>query len=548
MYKGYGNNLYSISTQPLKVARQRVLFVVSIFLLAFLALVCRLAQVMILNDKEEKRRFEFVPPTISRADIVDRNGTIIATSLPTVSLYACPREIISVEEAAEKIAAALDLNKADLKKKLSSQKKFLWIKRNLSPVQEQAVLNQGIPGIHFLKTERRVYPDKNLFSHVIGGTDVDNVGIAGIEKVFDESLRESSEPIKLSVDVKIQHAVRDELQKSVEEFKALAGAAVVMKISTGEIISLVSFPDFDPNAISDPKAKERFNMITSSAIEPGSSAKVFNTAMAIESGLVAPYTTFDARFPLKVGKFVVHDFKGLGKILTVEEILKFSSNIGSAKIALEVGRAYQRKFFKNVGLLDAVSCELPETQRPLYPALWTEVSSITISYGHGIAFSPLHMITVMSGILNDGILNNPTLLKRDNVASGRRIISKRTSNIMKALLRIDVIEGRNKFAEVSGYCVGGKTGTAEKQKGGKYLKNSNYGGFIGAFPMTNPQYAVYVVLDDPQATPKTHGYKTAGWNAAPTAANIIKRIGSMLGVVASNGPEPDWKSIMRKEV
>ncbi|MDR2158403.1 MAG: hypothetical protein LBO02_03750, partial [Holosporaceae bacterium] len=388
MYRGYGNNLYSLSTRSLKVAKQRTLFAVSIFLILFLLLIFRLFQVMVFNDRGEEHNLEwfFAPPVISRGDIIDRNGAIIATSLPTVSLYACPHEIINVEESAQKIVKALkELDKADVVKKLSSGKRFLWIKRNLSPIQEQAVLNQGIPGMHFLKTERRVYPDENLLAHVIGGTDVDNIGIAGIEKVFDASLRESSRPIALSIDVKIQHAVRDELQKSIAEFSAIGGGAVVMKISTGEIISLVSLPDFDPNKNSDPQEKKRFNMITSSAIEPGSSAKIFNTAMALESGRITPFTVFDARFPLKIGKFTVHDFKGLGAFLSVEEILKYSSNIGSAKIALSIGSRTQKQFFKRIGLLDAVSCELLETQRPLYPRHWSEASSITISYGHGIA-------------------------------------------------------------------------------------------------------------------------------------------------------------------
>jgi cell division protein FtsI (penicillin-binding protein 3) len=549
MYNGYGNNLYSLSTRSIKIAKQRILFAVSVFLLLFFSLIFRLAQVMIFNDRDGENNFEniFVPPVISRADIVDRNGVITATSLPTVSLYACPHEIINAEESAGKIANALkELDKADVIKKLSSWKKFLWIKRNLSPGQEQAVLNEGVPGMHFLKTERRVYPDGNLLSHVIGGTDVDNVGIAGIEKVFDESLQESSKPIALSIDVKIQHAVRDELQKGIEEFSAVGGAAVVMKISTGEIMSLVSIPDFDPNKNSDPTAKERFNMITSSAVEPGSSAKIFNTAMALESGRVTPFTVFDARFPIKIGRFTVHDFKGLGMFLSAEEIMKYSSNIGSAKIALAVGRNFQKNFFKHAGLLDAVSCELLETQRPLYPRNWTDVSSITISYGHGIALSPLHLITVVSGIINDGILNNPTLLKREGAVLGRRIVSQKTSALMRALMRINVTEGRNRFADVPGYCVGGKSGTAEKQKNGRYLKNANYTGFVGAFPMTNPKYSVYIMLDEPKATPKTHGYKTAGWNAAPLGARIIKRIGAMLGIGASSDPEPDWKSIMRK--
>ncbi|MDR0677274.1 MAG: penicillin-binding protein 2 [Holosporaceae bacterium] len=549
MDNSYGNNLFSISSKSLKLMKQRILFVISVFLILFLILIFRLTQVMVFNKREKSHVLDSVFPLISRADILDRRGVIIATSLPTVSLYACPHEILNAKESAEKIASVLkDLNKADIEKKLSSQKKFLWIKRHLSPLQEQEVLNQGIPGMHFLRTEKRVYPDSNLVSHAAGSTDIDNIGISGIEKVFDDSLRESPEPIYLSIDVKVQHAVRDELQKGIDEFSAIGGAAIVMKISTGEIISMVSLPDFDPNINSDPNAKEHFNMVTSSAIEPGSSAKIFNTTMAFESGQITPFTQFDARAPLKVGRFVIHDFKGKKTFLSVEEILKYSSNIGSARIALSVGAAAQKEFFKKIGLLDVISCELLETQRPLYPRHWTDISSMTISYGHGIAFSPLHIITVVSGILNNGFFNNPTLLKRKNAPQVRRIISQKTSDLIKALMRINVTEGTNKFADVPGYCVGGKSGTAEKQRHGQYLKESNYTGFVGAFPMTNPQYSIYLVLDDPKITPKTYGYRTAGWNATPVAARIIKRIGSMLEVPASSDPEPDWKNIIRRSI
>jgi cell division protein FtsI (penicillin-binding protein 3) len=507
----------------------------------------RLAQIMVLDsgDRESVEYSRSIPTPISRADITDRNGVIIATSLPTVSLYACPQEMMNIPEAAEKICNIFEkIDRKQLTAKLLSSRKFLWIKRHLSPSQEQAVLDQGIPGLHFLKTERRVYPDKNLLAHVVGGTNIDNVGIAGIEKVFDQALRESPESISLSIDVKAQHAVRDELQKAILEFSAIGGAAVVMEIATGEIISLVSLPDFDPNKSSDPHSREHFNMVTSSAIEPGSSAKIFNTAMALESGRVTPFTKFDARFPLMVGRYTVHDFKGRGTFLSVEEIMKYSSNIGSAKIALEIGPAAQKKFFKKVGLLDTISCELSETQHPLYPLRWNETSAITISYGHGVALSPLHIITVVSGILNDGNLCNPTLLKR-TAAIGRKILSSKTSNLMRALMRINVTEGANKFADVPGYCVGGKSGTAAKQRGGHYLKNTNYTGFVGAFPMTNPKYSIYVLLDEPKGTVRSHGYRTSGWNAVPTAANIIRRIGPMLGVMVSPGAEPNWGNILR---
>ncbi|MDR3186933.1 MAG: penicillin-binding protein 2 [Holosporaceae bacterium] len=547
MYSRRGSNFYSLSTRALKVAKQRALFAASVFFLLFSLLIFRLAQIMIFDVRGgENPSGQNAPTFISRADIVDRNGVIVATSLPTTSLYACPHEIINLKESVEKIANVFsEINKDDLTKKLSSSKKFIWIKRHLSPSQEQAVLNQGIPGMHLLRTERRVYPDKNLLAHVLGGTDVDNVGISGIEKVFDQTLRESANPVVLSIDTKVQHAVRDELQKGIKEFSALGGAAIVMEIATGSIIALVSLPDFDPNKNSDPEAKERFNMVTSSAIEPGSSAKIFNTAMALEYGVVTPFTKFDARFPLKVGKYTIHDFRGKGMFLSVEEIMKYSSNIGSARIAMKVGPAAQKKFFKRIGLLDMVSCELSETQRPLYPSYWGELNSITISFGHGIAFSPLHLITVASGILNNGVLNTPTLLKRQSIP-GKKILSAKTSSKMKALMRINVLEGTNRLAEVGGYLVGGKSGTAEKQKGGRYLKNVNYNGFMGAFPMTDPKYAVYVLLDDPKATVKTHGYRASGWNTTPTAGNVIRRIGPILGVSVFNGPEPDWHNILRK--
>ncbi len=548
MYENFGHNLYSLSYRALKIAKKRTFVVISVFILAFFVLLVRLAQVMVFSGSDDENSLYMNAPAIAfRADIVDRNNSIIATSLPTVSLYACPHEMIDFNEAAEKTSSIFeDIKKDKFLSRLKKAKKFLWVKRNLSPQQEQEILNQGIPGFHFLKTEKRVYPDKNLLSHVIGGTDIDNNGIAGIEKVFDEALKSSTQPIALSIDMNIQHAVHDELQKAVTEFRAKGGAAIVMKIRTGEIFSLVSLPDFDPNRNLNPNSRERFNMATSSAIEPGSSAKIFNTAMALETKKITPFSQYDARFPIKIGRFTIHDFHGRGTFLSVEEILKYSSNIGSAKIALDVGRKYQREFFEKIGLLDTVACELVETQKPLYPKNWSEISSMTIAFGHGIALSPLHLITVVSGMLNGGMKNNPTLLKKNANVLGERIISEKTSKQIAILMRLNVTEGANKKAEVKGYNVGGKSGTAEKLNRGRYSKTANYTGFIGAFPMPNPEYSVYVVLDEPQATAKTHGFRTAGWIAAPTAAKIIQRIGPMLNVMASNSQEPDWQKMLRK--
>ena len=549
MYMGFGNNFYSITSRPIKVAKQRILLAVSVFFLMFTAIIVRLADVMIFNrNSTNHEKNMMIPQVIERADIVDRNGVVIATSLPTVSLYACPHEILNIPEAVEKISSIFPkMDRKKFENKIRSSKKFLYVKRHLSPTQEQMVLNQGLPGFHFLKTERRVYPDQNLLSHVIGGTDVDNIGIAGIEKVFDDSLRESTTPITLSIDVKVQYAVRDELQQAIEEFSALGGAAIVMEIATGEIISMVSLPDFDPNQNSNPSDKSHFNMATSSAIEPGSSLKIVNTALALDVGEISPFAKFDATKPLKVGRFTIHDYKPKGTYLSVEEILKYSSNIGSAQMVLKVGVDKQKQFFKKIGFLDTVKCELVETQKPLFPKRWTEASSMTISFGHGIAFSPLHLITVFCGLMNDGVLMTPTLLKHETAFPGRQIVSKRTSDLMKILIRLNVTDGSNKLADVPGYCVGGKSGTAEKQKGGRYLKHSNYCGFVGAFPMTAPKYAVYVVLDDPKPTAKTFGYATAGWNANPTAAKIIKRIGPMLGIVTVDEGQINWNEQLKRK-
>nr|MCR4555912.1 penicillin-binding protein 2 [Alphaproteobacteria bacterium] len=314
-----GHNLYSRTYRALMIAKKRTFVVISVFIFAFLVLIVRLAHVMIFNKNDDENSLYANAPTIAfRADIVDRHNNIIATSLPTVSLYACPHEMIDFDEAAEKTCAVFkDIEKEKFLHRLKKSKKFLWVKRNLSPTQEQEILNQGIPGFHFLKTEKRVYPDKNLLSHVIGGTDIDNNGIAGIEKVFDEALKSSTQSIALSIDLNIQHAVHDELQKAIDEFRAKGGAAIVMKIKTGEIFSLVSLPDFDPNRNENPNSRERFNMATSSAIEPGSSAKIINTAMALETKKITPFSQYDARFPIKIGRFTIHDFHGRGTHLSV---------------------------------------------------------------------------------------------------------------------------------------------------------------------------------------------------------------------------------------
>lgn len=544
MYDQFLKNSY-VKTS-LSVARQRVAIGIAIFSAIFLVLAIRLIQVMVFDAEQfcKQHNESFRQLNIFRADILDRNGQLIATSLPTVSAYAKIKEIQNIQEAAEKIIDVFpEINKSDLIKKFSSDKKFIWIKRHLSPVQEQKLLNLGIPGIEFLKTERRVYPDSSLVSHVVGFTDIDNCGISGIEKSFDDVLKFSKNPVQLSIDLRIQHAVRQELLAGIQEFSAKGAACIVMKMDTGEILSMVCLPDFDPNIVTNPSNKANFNFATSAAIEPGSSGKIINTALAIKNG-ISTHKKFDARFPLAVGRFRINDFKGKGTFLSVAEILKFSSNIGSAKIALEIGPSIQKEFFKELGLLSQMKFELLEVQQPLFQKKWTEVTTMTISYGHGIAFSPLHLIMAVSGILNNGIMQNPTLLKVTNLPKGKRVVSEKVSKQLQYLLRLNVLEGTNKKAEVKGYFVGGKSGTSEKIKGKSYQKNANYTSFIGSFPMGAPRYAVYILLDEPQATEYTFGFKTAGWNAVPLSAKIIAKIIAILGIVPYRNAEPNWNDML----
>lgn len=538
---GFGNiSAFKDEYYSLEQGKRRIFFVLFCFCILFGCIYFRLYQTMVesrlrVSCNSVKTRECTVP--CARADILDRNGEIIATNIPTISVYAIPTDIIDVDAAVAGLASVFpDIKKSELFDKLKTQKKFVWIKRHISPNQKNLVLSLGIPGVCFLNTEHRVYPNKNLCSHIIGFTDVDNNGISGLEKSLDDTLKKNDDPIELSVDIRVQNAVRDEIIRAVETFKALGGAALVMRVKTGEIISMVSYPDFDPNLIKSSNGKENFNVLVNSALEPGSSAKILNTAFALEKGHFKLSTQFDASEPIKIGRFTVHDYHGKYTKLSVEDIFKYSSNIGSAKIALSIGADKQKEFFKEIGALDKISFELSGVQKPLFPKVWTDVNAITISYGHGIAMCPLHFAKIVGGLVNNGIMHSPTLIKRSDFGNivGRRIISENTSSKLRQVLRANVTDGTNKKADAKGYLVGGKTGTSEKNQKGKYLKNQNINFFVGAFPIDDPEYLIVVVLDDPKGIKETYSYAAAGWNAAPTAAAITSKIAGYLGVEASN--------------
>ncbi|WP_119459085.1 peptidoglycan D,D-transpeptidase FtsI family protein [Rhodospirillaceae bacterium SYSU D60014] len=521
--------------RALEIGRTRLLLAAALFAVAFSVVGMRLIGVTLLQEGGEPSLADVPQQTMrtERADIIDRNGVLLATNLETASLYANPRQVLDAEEAARRIVEVLpEVDHADLVARLSSDRSFIWIKRNLTPRQQYEVNRLGIPGLHFQKEERRVYPQGALTAHVVGFSDIDNRGLAGIELSFNDVLRGGQEPLQLSLDLRIQHILHEELSQAITDFDGIGGAGIVLDTRTGEVLAMVSLPDFDPNAPGSATADARFNRATLGLYEMGSTFKIFNTAMALESGTARLDSTYDASKPIRIGGFTIHDFHGEDRRLTVPEVFIYSSNIGSAKMAEEVGPQAQKAFMKRLGMLRAAGIELPEVGEPMYPAPWRPINMMTISYGHGIAVSPLHVVSAVSAMVNGGVMRPATLIERapHEVSVGDRVISADTSAIMRRLLRLVVEEGTGSFAKAPGYLVGGKTGTAEKLSGGNYNKNARVASFVGAFPMNDPRYVVLAMIDEPKPNATSYGYATGGWVAAPAVGRLVQRMATLVGM------------------
>jgi cell division protein FtsI (penicillin-binding protein 3) len=438
-----------------------------------------------------------------------------------------------------------DVDAADLKRKLNQPgRAFVWIKRQVSPEERDAVYNLGIPGVAYVNERKRVYPQGRLAAHTVGYVDVDTKGIAGIEKYLDDagaiytaSLAEPGKPIsapaQLAMDVRVQHALVDELSKAIIKFKAAAGGGIVMDIETGEIVALASLPDFNPNADSKSVGKDQQNRMLSGVYELGSVIKAVTFAMAFDAGVINMNSKYDARFPLVIGSARINDFHAQRRVLSVPEIFTNSSNIGTAKMALDVGIEGHQEFLGRVGLLDRLVTEVPESAKPLLPKKWGKLVSATAAFGHGFAVQPLQGLSVVAGILNNGKMVPPTFMRRsieEADVMSKQIVKERVSANMRELFRLNAVEGSAGKADVPGFRVGGKTGTAEKVVKGRYSKDHRLASFIGAFPMDKPRYAILVMLDEPKPLPETYGFATSGWNAVPTAGNIIGRVAPLLEI------------------
>ncbi|CUJ89635.1 Peptidoglycan synthase FtsI [Shimia thalassica] len=533
-------------------AESRLFFMAVVFLGLFVTVGARMALLAVSEPMEPRAATSGSSITTQRADIVDRKGRILATNLETHSLYAQPQAMIDKERVAQELVAIFpDLDEDRLVRDFTGKRKFLWVKKKISPEQRQAVHDIGDPGLLFGPREMRLYPNGRLAAHVMGGASfgkedvhaAEVIGVAGVESYFDDVLRDPAnggKALTLSLDLTVQDATERVLYGGMKLLNAKGAAAVLMDVHTGEILALASLPDFDPNdrprppTEGNPSDSPLFNRAVQGLYELGSTFKIFTAAQAMELGLASPSTLIKTAGPLRWGKFKIRDFHNYGPQLTLTKVIVKSSNIGTARMAQVIGAKRQQDFLRDLGFFDPTPVEIVEAKgaQPLLPKNWSELSAMTVSYGHGLSSSPLHLAAGYAAVANGGKRVIPTLLKRDTPQEGPRVMSEASSREARQMLRKVVTEGTASFGEVPGYAVGGKTGTADKPKerGGGYYEDKVIATFASIFPAHDPKYVLIVTLDEPVETSGAKPRRTAGWTAVPVAAEMIGRVAPLLGL------------------
>jgi len=532
-------------------AEGRLLVMAVAFLCAFAVVGGRMALMATSEPVEPLANATGTAIAAQRADIVDREGRILATNFETHSLYAQPPQMIDPVAAAKGLAKIFpDLDEKRLLEDFTGKRKFLWIRRKISPEQKQAVHDLGDPGLLFGPREMRLYPNGKLAAHVLGGASfgkegvsaAEVIGVAGVEKQFDAYLRDpanGADPLQLSLDLTIQAATERVLAGGMKLMNAKGATSVLMDVHTGEVISVVSLPSFDPNdrphapVEGDPSDSPLFNRSVQGVYELGSTFKIFTAAQAVDLGLVNSDTIIDIRGPLRWGKFRIKDYKNYGNELSVTKIIVKSSNIGTARLAQQIGTKRQKQFLAALGMFDPTPFEIFEAAagQPLLPKNWSELSTMTISYGHGLSTSPMHLAAGYATIANGGHYVSPTILKQDGPQYGPRVLSDSAAAAARVMLRKVVTEGTASFGEVPGYAVGGKTGSADKPKPrGGYYKDRLISTFATMFPAHDPKYVLIVTLDEPSIYSMGETRRTAGWTAVPIAAELIGRVAPLLGL------------------
>ena len=530
-----------VSKSPL-----RIRLVAVVFAALYLLFIGRLAYLGLKPDPHSDRREASEAVSAARPNLVDRNGEVLAQDIKVMSVFAEPRRIIDKDEATELVTAILpDVNARELRDKLGSRKGFVWIKREVTPEQQQALFRLGLPGVGFMPENKRIYPNGPLGAHVLGFTNSDNNGIAGIEKYVDGQgladlhgagfnlAPENLNPIALSLDMRATHAVRDELVHAMERFSAKAAAAAILDVNTGEVIAEASLPDYDPNNPTDALKSNNINRLTVGVYEMGSTFKALSIAMALDSNKVNLNTRIDARGPLAAGRSFIHDYHPEGHPLTVPEVFTYSSNVGTARMALMVGIEGHKAFLRKMGQMDRMRTELPENAEPIVPRNWSLVSTMTIAFGHGLAVAPLQAMMAVGALLNGGYMIVPTFLKRpadfDKTAM-TRVVRPETSESLRYIMRLNAEIGTAKKANVPGYYVGGKTGTAEKVINGHYNKNKLFTTFMAVVPADKPRYLFMTVMDEPQGLAQDGHFATAAYNAGYVTGRLIERVSPLLGL------------------
>lgn len=539
--------------QPLKPRfnpRRRVAIVAGAFAIIYGIIGARL---VMLGLESPKEKLSGLPPApVARPDILDRNGVTLATDIPRISIFAEPNRMIDLNEAVEGLTSVFpDLSPLELRRQLEVRSGFVWIRRMVTPAEKEKVWALGIPGVGFRTEARRFYPNGREAAHVLGSVNLDNTGISGIEKWIDanglQDLKATGvdfkkgdlTPVRLSLDLRVQHVLSDELAKAVTKFDAIAGAGMVLDVRNGEVLALASLPDFDPNMAEDALKPDRINRINVGVYEMGSTFKALTTAMALDSGIYKIDSVLDASQPLRFGKLRINDYRGKGRPLTVPESFIYSSNIAMARMAMGVGAAAQQKFLKTVGQFDRLTTELPESARPLIPVNWSELSTATVAFGHGIAVTPIQATMGIAAMVNGGTLIRPTFIKGrsvDDRVLAEAVIAPQTSEAIRYLMRLNAEIGSATKANIPGYFVGGKTGTSNKVINGRYSEDKVRNAFMGVAPADDPRYLFLTLLDEPKGLPETSGFRTSGWNAAPTTAAIMARALPMLDIAPRNQP------------
>lgn len=466
-----------------------------------------------------------------RADIEDRNGALIARDLPVSDLYASPSAFWDIAEAAHALAVATGAEEKRLNQTFAAKRPYALVARAITPDVRENVMRLGLPGLTFENAYKRYYPSGRIVSHAVGQVDADDKGVSGLELGLDyQLLRKTDGPVRLSIDMRVQYALEHEITDTATTFTAQAAGGIVMDVRSGEVLGLASFPNYEPNVRKLATGDSTRNRLTQDVYELGSIFKIFAFAEAMEEKTVGLDEELNVGTPLKFGRFQIHDFERLGPMIKASMVFAESSNIGTAKISMRSGPVKQKAFLERLGLLDPVKTELPEVASPLFPRRWRELEGVTIAYGQGISVNPLGFAAAAAAIVNGGTKVTPTFLKRDHVPVGERVISRSTSDAMRRLLRLVVTDGTGAKANIRGYDVGGKTGTAEKPYKGSYARKKLISSFVGVFPIEDPQYLVFIMMDEPHGIRASAGFATGGWTAAPAVGRVIARIAPLLGV------------------